>query len=223
MSLSGPARYLDSISYLPPVALRRLLAPDYQRELQRVDGAAPIFMQYFDRVRSSDWLAQLQYVDSKTYLAGDVLTKVDRMSMAHSLEVRSPFLDHVLTEQVVAYPSHFKMREGVSKYLLKKLARKYLPADIVDRRKQGFGVPLEYWFTGEFHDCIRDTLLSSSARARPFFNAQVTESLVNRHAAGEKPLSAVIWNLLVLETWFQLYLDRSPVTQSPDRKAVGRA
>jgi asparagine synthase (glutamine-hydrolysing) len=223
MSLSGPARYLDSISYLPPVSLHRLLAPDYQHELQRIDGAAPIFMQYFDRVRSCDWLTQLQYVDSKTYLAGDVLTKVDRMSMAHSLEVRSPLLDYVLTEQVVAYPSHFKMREGVSKYLLKRLARKYLPADIVDRRKQGFGVPLEYWFTGDFHDYIRDTLLSSSARARPYFNAQITESIVDRHAAGEKPLSTVIWNLLVLETWFQLYLDYSPVTQSQDRKAVVRA
>ena len=223
MSLSGPARYLDSISYLPPVALHRLLAPDYQQELQRIDGAAPIFMQYFDRVRSCDWLSQLQYVDSKTYLAGDVLTKVDRMSMAHSLEVRSPLLDHVLTEEVAAYPSHFKMREGVSKYLLKRLARKYLPAEIVDRRKQGFGVPLEYWFTGEFHDYIRDTLLSSSARSRPFFNAQVTESIVDRHAAGEKSLSAVIWNLLVLETWFQLYLDRQPITQSQDRKTVVRA
>lgn len=214
MSLSGAARYLDSISYLPPVALGRLLAPEYQVELQRIDSASPIFMQYFDRVRSVDWLAQLQYVDTKTYLAGDVLTKVDRMSMAHSLEVRSPLLDHMLTEEVTAYPSHFKMRGGSSKYLLKKLARKYLPAEIVDRRKQGFGVPLEYWFTGEFNDYIRDTLLSSSARARPYFNAGVTESIVKRHAAGEKPLSAVIWNLLVLETWFQMYLDRSPVVQS---------
>ena len=142
--------------------------------------------------------------------------------MAHSLEVRSPLLDHVLTEQVVAFPSHLKMRGGVSKYLLKKLARKYLPSDIVDRRKQGFGVPLEYWFTGEFNDYIRDTLLSSSARSRPFFSPQVTESIVNRHAAGEKPLSAVIWNLLVLEIWFQLYLDRPPVIQSQDRKTVVR-
>lgn len=220
MSFPGPARYLDSISYLPPVALERLMTPDYQRELQRIDGAAPIFMQYFDRVRSVEWLAQLQYVDTKTYLAGDVLTKVDRMSMAHSLEVRSPLLDHVLTEEVTAYPSHFKMRGGVSKYLLKKLARKYLPAEIVDRRKQGFGVPLEYWFTGEFHAYIRDTLLSSSARARPYFNAKVTESIVKRHAAGEKALSAVIWNLLVLETWFQMYLDRPSGTQTPQRKAV---
>ncbi len=214
MSLPGPARYLDSISYLPPVTLHRLLTRDYQRELQRIDDAAPIFMQYFDRVQSYEWLSQLQYVDTKTYLAGDVLTKVDRMSMANSLEVRSPLLDHRLIEEVAGYPSHFKLRQGVSKYLLKKLARKYLPADIVDRPKQGFGVPLEYWFAGDFHHYIRDTLLSSSARARPYFNAPVTESIINRHAAGEKSLSAVIWNLLVLETWFQMYLDRSSITQS---------
>jgi asparagine synthase (glutamine-hydrolysing) len=220
MSLSGPARYLDNISYVPPADLHRLLAPDYQYELQRIDGAAPIFLQYFDRVRSCDWLSQLQYVDSKTYLTGDVLTKVDRMSMAHSLEVRSPFLDHIFIEQIAGYPSHFKMREGCSKYLLKKLARKYLPADIVDRPKQGFGVPLEYWFAGEFHDYIRDTLMPSSARIQPFFDSKVVQSMVNRHAAGEKPLSAVIWNLLVLETWFQLYLDRPHVIQSQNSTAV---
>jgi asparagine synthase (glutamine-hydrolysing) len=220
MSLSWPSRYLDSISYLSPVGLHRLLAHDYQYELQRINGAASIFMQYFERVRSRDLLSQLQYVDSKTYLAADVLTKVDRMSMAHSIEVRSPLLDHVLTEQVAAYPSHFKMRGETSKYLLKKLAMKYLPATIVDRRKQGFGVPLECWFAGDFHDYIRDTLLSSSARARPFFKAEVTESIVTRHAEGEKSLSAVIWSLLVLETWFQLYLDRSFATQGQNTKAI---
>lgn len=210
MSLAGPARYLDSISYLAPSVLYHLLTPDYQRELERIDEASPIFMQYFCRVQSCDWLSQLQYVDAKTYLVGDVLTKVDRMSMAHSLEVRSPFLDHVLTEEVATFPSHLKMKEGVSKYLLKRLAKKYLPADIVGRRKQGFGVPLEYWFTGEFYDFIRDTLLSSSAKARPFFNSQVTESIVNRHESGEKALSSVMWNLLVLEAWCQLYLDHPP-------------
>jgi asparagine synthase (glutamine-hydrolysing) len=155
-------------------------------------------------------LAQIQYLDAKTYLPGDVMTKVDRMSMAHSLEAREPLLDHVLAEYVSGLPPHLKFRNGVSKYLLKRVAEKLLPMEIVHRRKQGFGVPLEYWFQGGLREYVHDVLFDSRASGRGLFRSEEVANMVRLYDRGRKDLATTIWMLVVLETWFRLYLDKEP-------------
>jgi asparagine synthase (glutamine-hydrolysing) len=209
ISLSSRARFLENISYISPNHLEGLLSSYFYEQLAEIHYAEPIMEDYFDDVKGQPWLSQLQYLEAKTYLPADVLTKVDRMSMAHSLEVRSPFLDHILIEEVRRLPVDLKLRNGVAKYLLKRIAERFLPEHIVHRKKQGFGVPLEYWFKDELKSYVHDTLLDGRCRARGIFRPAALERLVQRYERGENSLSAVIWMLIILETWSRLYIDGS--------------
>jgi len=177
-------------------------------------------MGYFDRVEGQPWLSQLQYLDTKTYLPADVMTKVDRMSMAHSLEAREPLLDHVLVEYAASLPPTMKYRDGVSKYLLKRVAEKYLPKDIIHRKKQGFGVPLEYWFKDGLRDYVHDVLFDTRTRERGIFRQREVEQLVRCYENGRGELASNIWILIVLETWCRLYLDGAHPNGSPEKFAL---
>lgn len=210
VSLPARARFLDSISYTGARQLEELLSPSFHGELVRTHYASSIMEGYFERVRDRPWLSQLQYFDAKTYLPADVLTKVDRMSMAHSLEVRSPFLDHFLVEYVTSLPINLKLRNDVAKYLLKRIAQKFLPPEIVHRKKQGFGVPLEYWFKNGLREYVHDVLFDTRTLTRDMFREAEVVRLVRQYENGHTELATNIWMLLVLETWSRLYLDRVP-------------
>ena len=207
VSLPPRQRYLENISYFGPRDLVRLLVPDLYVEFARAGHAESIMAAHFDRVSGRPWLSQLQYLDTKTYLPADVMTKVDRMSMAHSLEAREPLLDHELVEYVAGLPIQMKWRDGVSKYLLKRVAAKFLPEEIVSRKKQGFGVPLEYWFKESLREYVHDVLFDSRTRARGMFQQAYVEELVERYENGSGELAAHIWLLVIMETWCRLYID----------------
>jgi len=162
----------------------------------------------FRAVSDLDVTAQLQYVDVRAYLANDILVKVDKASMFNSLETRAPMLDHYLAEYVASLPSTIRTHDGVLKYLLKKVAADLLPAEILTRRKQGFGVPIKHWFRGDLNGYAYELLLSPRAQQRGIFNPEFIRNLLKAHATTTLVNhSDGIWALLCLELWFRIYMD----------------
>ncbi|NNE65740.1 MAG: asparagine synthase (glutamine-hydrolyzing), partial [Pyrinomonadaceae bacterium] len=145
--------------------------------------------------------------DLMTYLPTDLLVKVDIASMANSLEARSPFLDHKVIEFAASLPEKVKMNRFETKSLLKRVAAKLVPPDVIYRRKMGFGVPVGKWFRNDMKDFVRDTLLSSRFSERGYFETPVVQTYVNEHLSGEKDHTFQIWTLLMLELWFQRFID----------------
>jgi asparagine synthase (glutamine-hydrolysing) len=154
-----------------------------------------------------NWLSNLQGLDVKNYLPLDILTKVDRMSMAHSIETRVPLLDHKLVEFAATIPPELNLRGGTTKYVLKRAMRGILPERIINRPKQGFAVPLGYWFRGKLGPYVRDLLLGESAGRRGFFNGPYIERLVAQHEKGRN-LDLQLWTLISFELWARVFLDR---------------
>lgn len=147
-------------------------------------------------------------LDIETYLPGDILTKVDRMSMAHALEVRSPLLDHRVHEFAARLPPRLKLRRGRKKWLLKALAaRRRLPEDLVERPKQGFGVPLASWFRAELRPWLEDVLRDPATRSRAYFEPSAVDRLLEDHLSGRSDHSPRLWNLLMLELWHREWID----------------
>ena len=155
-----------------------------------------------------DIAAQMQFVDVRTYLPDDILVKVDKASMFNSLETRTPLLDQYLVEYVSSLPSALRLRNGVLKYLLKKIAADMLPAEVLMRGKQGFGVPIKHWFRSDLADYAHDLLDSPRARQRGIFNPRFVRNLLKEHRSTNLVNhSAAIWALLCLELWFRTYMD----------------
>jgi asparagine synthase (glutamine-hydrolysing) len=144
--------------------------------------------------------------DAETYLPEDVLTKVDRMSMAHSIESRVPLLDNEVVDLAASLPAAMKIRDGRRKHILKEVARTILPAEIVDRRKQGFGVPLGVWFRGDLRELFADTLLSPTSLQRGYFNPGFVRRLVDDHVSGRRDHTVQLWQLVVFERWHARYM-----------------
>ena len=142
-----------------------------------------------------------------TYLPGDILTKVDIATMANSLEGRSPLLDHELVEWALRLPDAIGSNASEGKLVLKALARKLLPASIIDRPKMGFGIPINDWFKGELQGMLRETLLSQRARERGLFEPAAVERLISDHVAGREVHGYRLWALLCLELWFKEVAD----------------
>jgi asparagine synthase (glutamine-hydrolysing) len=145
--------------------------------------------------------------DFETYLPEDVLTKVDRMSMAHSIESRVPLLDNDVIDFAATLPSDFKIRGGRRKHILKEAVRSLLPAGIIDRKKQGFGVPLGVWFRGGLTDVFSDVLRSPRTRQRGYFQPAFVDRLVQEHLSGRRDHTLRLWQLMVFELWHRQYLD----------------
>ena len=154
-----------------------------------------------------DPVNQMLLADLKVYLPDDILVKVDRMSMACSLEVRSPFLDHKLVEFMATVPLELKVSRWCRKYLLRRMGDELLPEQIVKRPKQGFAVPVAAWFRGELRDWVRDMLLSADARERGFFRPEAVEKMLSMHAR-QRDLSQQLWALVILEIWHRTVLSR---------------
>jgi asparagine synthase (glutamine-hydrolysing) len=189
-----------------PEVKRDLYSGDLRASCVAFDPAAP-FRSYYNRCNSSDPLDKALYVDIKTYLADDILVKVDRMSMAHALEVRAPLLDHKLLEFTATIPSSLKLKGRTTKYLLKQVMRKYLPSRVFTRAKHGFTMPVGEWLKGPLRPMVEDCLFSSRARQRGFFNPKAMQRLWAGHLSGAQDYSHHLWMMLMLELWHREYLD----------------
>ena len=225
VSLDPVARYLDSISYLNGLNKLALYTEDFRARLDGNAGRpAKLFSDYAARVRTGEPLDTLLYLDSKTYLPGDILTKVDRMSMAASLEARVPLLDHKLIEFVTRIPASFKMRGLETKHIFKRAVRGLVPDAILDRPKQGFGLPIQKWINQELRQYIRDVLFDARTRSRGYFNQTHVELLYDEHDRGRRDNATHLWTLFMLELWHRTFFDAPAAAREPRPTAtVGAA
>jgi asparagine synthase (glutamine-hydrolysing) len=209
VSLEPGARYIDSISCFDEDKKQQLLSGDFRRALSR-HNATEKFTRLFAAPGSPERLDHLLYLDSKTYLPGDIMTKVDRMSMAHSVEAREPLLDHRLIEFAQRIPAVFKLRGSETKSILKKAMRGIIPDEIIDRPKQGFGVPMQKWFKEDLREMVIDTLNDSRTRQRGYFDQRVVSATLREHLSGRRDNSRHLWSLLMLELWHRAFIDHQP-------------
>jgi asparagine synthase (glutamine-hydrolysing) len=203
-ALDGRARYLDAGTLFKADQRRRLYRPEVFAAAVAGEEA-PIRAPHPSADRH--WLSALQADDLEGYLPLDILTKVDRMSMAHSIEARVPLLDHVLVELAAQVPPELLLRGDTSKYIFKRALEGILPAPILERGKRGFAVPLGHWFRGQLGALVRELLLSDGSRRRGFFEPTYIESLLAMHRAG-RPLDLELWTLISFELWCRAFLDR---------------
>ena len=190
--------YLHSVSICSDEQRAAMFSPALKRELQGY-SVESVFAEHAANCPTDDPLKLIQYLDIKTYLVGDILTKVDRASMAHSLEVREPLLDHPMAEWVSGLPSDIKLRGSEGKYILKKAFEPLLPNDVLYRPKMGFGVPLANWFRGPLKDRLRKDLLEGGLAETGLFNQKYLARLVDEHQSGLRDHSAPLWSLLMFQ------------------------
>jgi asparagine synthase (glutamine-hydrolysing) len=209
VSLPWRERYVDGLSFVP--AFERdtpLLSDDFREVLRRSDDPQNVLMRYFAKAPAQDPVSELLYVDTKTYMVGDILTKVDRMSMLNSLEVRVPILDHQFVEWVTGLPPEWKLRGSKQKYILRKLAERVgVPREALDRPKQGFALPLVHWMRNELKETLM-ILLEPRALQRGYFEAAGVRKLMNDHLYGGRVFTSRIWRLLMFELWHRNFLEK---------------
>ena len=167
------------------------------------------YTECWNHSRRNDWADRSFRSDFEFKLPNTFLPKVDVATMAHSLEARSPFLDYKLLELAAKIPSSVKVKSKQSKWLLKKVAERYVDKEVIYRRKQGFTVPLDEWFRGRLKNFAKDVLLSESASSRGLFNRQGVERMLHDHASRRIDHGQRIWSLVILELWFRIFMDRS--------------
>jgi len=195
--------------------LPRLLRPEVFADLPATGIGYP--PEIVDSMASLSRLAKILYLNYRTYLPEDLLVKMDRLTMAHGLEARSPFLDLRLSEYVAALPDQYKLRWGTSKRILRTCFADLLPAEILRRTKRGFGVPLGAWFRGALRDSVRDLLLSPRALSGEYLHPPYIEALIREHTEGIRDHGQRLWALLAFEVWL-----RAVRNQASERMAAGR-
>ena len=205
--------YARLMSYFSPEQKTEVYTEAMRREVDDTDSFAFLYG-FMDESAEALGVRLLQYTDAMTYLPGDILTKVDIATMANSLEGRSPLLDHELVEWALRIPERISSNLFEGKLALKALARKHLPATVIDRPKMGFGIPIDKWFAGELQPMARETLLSQRARERGLFDPAAVERLLSDHASGREKHGFRLWALLCLELWFQEVVEARPSTGS---------
>jgi asparagine synthase (glutamine-hydrolysing) len=192
-----------------------LYHPALRARIDGYDGATPArALLALDGVK--DARERMLRVDQHLYLPDDILFKVDRMSMAHSLEARTPLLDHPLMEFAATVPYGLKVRGWTSKYLLKRAVRDLVPAPLLRQRKQGFSMPVASWLRGPAGADVEAILLGRRATERALWRPEVVRRLLDEHRSGVRDLGRRLWSLLVLEVWARLYLDAQPGSAPPD-------
>jgi asparagine synthase (glutamine-hydrolysing) len=196
------AAYFSSVSICSEDMRNQLFSPSLRRDLQGY-RAVDLLTQHMARSGSENSLSQVQYADLKTYLPGDILTKVDRASMANSLEIRVPLLDHTLVEWAARLSPELKLRGREGKYVFKSALEPYVPESILYRPKQGFAVPLATWFRGPLRQRLYQTLLGPNLRQTRLFNVHFIEQLVEQHVAGSYDHSSVLWTLSMFDAFLQ--------------------
>jgi asparagine synthase (glutamine-hydrolysing) len=203
-ALEGADRYLDASTMFRMDQMRRLFRPEAFALLSEHDP----WREDAERLARVDghWLSALQYLDLHSYLPLDILTKVDRMSMAHSIETRVPLLDHKLVEFAATIPPDLLLHDGTRKYVFKRALEGTLPGEILHRSKRGFAIPLGRWFRGELAPYVCDLLLSPRSRERGIFDPDHVERLLSQHRRG-RDLDLHLWTLISFELWCRTFLD----------------
>jgi asparagine synthase (glutamine-hydrolysing) len=211
--------YFHGVSILRDSMRRELFSNTFKARLGGYN-AAQVFHRHAQRADTRDPLALIQYLDLKTYLIGDINTKVDRASMAHSLEVREPLMDHPLVEWLATLPSSLKLRGGEGKYLLKQSMQPYLPAELMYRPKQGFAVPLAKWFRGPLRTRVTESLVGERLASTGMFNPTYLRHLLDSHLSGARDYSAPIWTLLMFDGFLKNVMQGDPLV-SAEQKIAG--
>lgn len=203
--------YFHSMSLIRNPMRQQLYSAGF-RSLLGGYSAIEVFNEHARKAGTDDPLGLIQYIDTHTYLIGDINTKVDRASMAHSLEVREPLMDHKLVEWLATLPSSHKMRGSESKYLLKKSMEPLLPSDVLYRPKMGFAVPLARWFRGPLRQRVRDSLLQGRIADSGWFNQDTIRQIVEQHESGINDHSTPIWTLLMYDAFMRCVTEESGAT-----------
>ncbi len=209
MGRTSVEAYFHSVSILRGPMREQLFSAALKRDLAGY-SAQEVFDFHAGRAGTDDPLALIQYLDLKTYLVGDINTKVDRASMAHSLEVREPLMDHKLVEWLATLPSSLKVRGQEGKFLLKKAMEPQLPGDVLYRPKMGFAVPLARWFRGPLKQRVRDAVLSERLHGTGWFDYAYLQHLVDAHQSGVRDYSAPLWTLLMFEAFLRNVVGEAP-------------
>lgn len=197
-------RYASLMSHFEPTALERLCTPSFLAEAGGSRRAWDDVLALPPKAGVDRYLT----LDTATYLPGDLLLKVDRTSMWHALEVRSPLLDHEVHELAARTPARMKLRRGETKWLLKQLARRRgLPEHLVSRRKKGFGIPVGEWFRGDLRPWLEGVLRDPGTRSRGWFDPREVDRLLDDHLAGRADHTPRLWNLTMLELWQRAQVD----------------
>ncbi|MEO8296912.1 MAG: asparagine synthase (glutamine-hydrolyzing) [Burkholderiales bacterium] len=209
-----PDRYLSGVGLCNAADLSMLLAPGVPSD----DPYASV-RHHFMRTDIELEAERILSGDMATYLSDDIMVKVDRMTMACSIEARAPLLDHRLIEFSARLPYSMKYRDGVGKYLFKQVARRLLPAEVMDKPKQGFAIPVAQWFRTDLREMMQDTLSDQRFRERGLFRPEAAQQLMNQHLAGTHDRSEMLWLLLTFEMWARRFLDQ-PMAQWASAQAA---
>ena len=185
---------------------RKLVTDNFYKKVSDFSGTTPFANQLAGKTFNNQ-LDKMLYVDTKLWLVDDLLARGDKMTMAASLEGRVPFLDHKLVEFASSLPPGLKVRGFEGKYLLKKVAEKWLPRDLVYRKKEGFPMPLGNWFRGEAREFLRDYINPQTVKNRDIFDTNEIELLLNEHENGLNDHSSILWMLINIEIWYRMFID----------------
>jgi asparagine synthase (glutamine-hydrolysing) len=215
MARTSIEAYFHSMSLLRQPLRTQLYSAKLRSALAGYDARA-VFERHAARAGTDDPLALIQYVDTKTYLVGDINTKVDRASMAHSLEVREPLMDHPLVEWLATLPSSLKLERGEGKVLLKRAMEPALPRDVLYRPKMGFAVPLARWFRGPLKQRVREAVQGERLLDTGWFEPPMLERLLDEHQSGQRDHSAPLWSLLMFDAFLANSAGDSPGHREPN-------
>ena len=207
--------YFHTVSFIRDDLRRRLFSTGFKAELAGY-SAVEVFRRHAARCGTDDPLALVQYLDLKTYLVGDINTKVDRASMAHSLEVREPLMDHPLVEWLATLSSSLKVRGGQGKHLLKRTMQPLLPNELLYRPKMGFAVPLAAWFRGPLAARVRSAVLGERLADSGYFDRACLRHLLDAHQSGVRDYSVPLWNLLMFDAFLRTAMGAA--AHEPDRR-----
>jgi len=195
--------YFRSVSALKSELKEQIIDGDLRRQLGGYDSL-DVLRFYYDKADTTDPLSRIQYVDVKTYLTDDILVKVDRASMAHSLEVRAPILDHKLMELAATIPSSMKLRGMNGKYIFKKTLNEVLPRSVLNRKKMGFGVPLAQWLRHDLKEFAHTVIFDQ--RQDSFLNDSSVNGIWQEHQRGFRDRSTELWSVLMFRLWQREFL-----------------
>ena len=213
------AAYFHGVSIMTDAMRARLFQPAFKHNLNGYQ-AVEVLRQHARKCPAQDTLSQVQYLDLKTYLPGDILTKVDRASMAHALEVRGPLLDHELVEWISNLPPALKLHAGEGKYIFKKALQNHLPMELIYRKKMGFSVPLESWFRGPLKQRLQQRLMGKTMRETGIFNMEYVQEMLDHHQSRRRDYSAALWSLLMFESFLRNVQGQTTSTTPAQRAAA---
>lgn len=205
ISLGQIEQYVDLVSHFNRTKREHLFSADVAASLNNDDAPEQSFIDIANAVKDQDLLERLMYLDINTYLPSDVMTKVDRMTMANSLEARAPLLDSEVVAFSANLASNLKLKGKETKYILKKAMEGIVPNEILYREKQGFGVPMEEWINNELSDRMRETILDGNAVSSGYFNKKYIQILLDEHKSKRRDNSYALWILFMFELWSAKY------------------